>query len=1287
MNVLALVIHRASQRAGHVPPRQQVHDPFSDGAGIELSAPGNLGIQSRLKARGAQAKLNIGQPDEPDEREADRVAERIMSPAPAAALGCACENSATCSSCEDKIQTKRDAGAGRQRSDVSPVDGASLGGGRPLPLAAREFFEPRFGADFSQVRVHTDPRTAESARALDARAFTIGRDIAFAAGQFSPDSESGRRLLAHELTHVLQQQGRCESVIRRQATAKPKVDINPAESMRSNIAEMQTAWLPPFQQALDAVSEGAIAKAGDAIAVCWTRIQSNYDDVPAQSAATATPDHPELAAKPADVENDYRASRRAVLQAVSAQTFRGEAVIGKTLTPNYAGSVLAYVHEQKAQIAWVAKDAAAAIALLKTDKLDEAGQWQVVGLFRQHLNPWHFAYMQKAVAAAGLDAQLKGLSDAPAKGYQTLTRTAAAVLQEGQVGPADTLGTIALLPGQRKVRLLQPMTAAEISGEIYGKPDKWQVLLLPFNAADLAGKGGDQWLPLGLELYVDPTMLKPEYAAVFAAATRARDKTEQGCSLRANGEPVAAVGNEITYYVQYPAGYWPDVNYEWWVENDPAAAATGKVDKTFRGPRGLKATDASRSHDTTWTLSALVPGNHVIRCRLTYGSTTEDLSYVQSVITVEQKLQIELTRGFDYGSDRPKDIAEKLQKDLDATPDTPANKNKREDLRRRIDDIRKSLVDAKDVFFDAIPATYVSSAGKPLRLPLRLFMGKDPKYNDADRGFNLKLWDYTLQGMPFTISASGERLYQAIHTLLATFADKCYYPKGKIAFQISPAHMGWTLNLPGDETVVHDTSGPKLIDEILRLLPPDVLRGISMGALGLAVVSGLAGQEEVAVPAFELSMYLSGAAAAGELAQKLEHGQFKWDLGTAMNVADLAAALIGLGGAVELTTTVQGVGRVSLTPAISGLQKGVGIVQIGLVAGLHTSEIAAAIASKDKEKVAAAILRALGDAAMFIIVHKAAGGGAREKPTPEPGRDVVPHENLRAAGTAEMTAADKHGVVVDKNGRPFRCSDECTALEWLFRQLLAERPQLAGKLQGIAELPEGQRLPAARELYEQLQGLEGVRNLSNTELADRIAKSKGKAGDESLIQELMRREGVDLSSADALGVHGMSEHHPPVVEYIDPVSGDRLPLYYNAETGKYVPADLHKAQTGNVFETVAEWGYEVNQLPLQARSGRRPVLDSYSPEKKEIVSRKFSQLAEVDYWTSLGYLQELRIKYPSGATVASTPLTRASGWAGRKVEGALILEVPVQKAPIPDRVLAEAAKRGISIRDVIGHVY
>ncbi len=99
--------------------------------------------------------------------------------------------------------------AGDASTDVAPDAEAEIdamrGSGAPLDQETRAFMEPRFGHTFNQVRIHTDARAASLAHALDALAFTVGNDIAFAPGQYQPGSDEGRTLLAHELTHTLQQ--------------------------------------------------------------------------------------------------------------------------------------------------------------------------------------------------------------------------------------------------------------------------------------------------------------------------------------------------------------------------------------------------------------------------------------------------------------------------------------------------------------------------------------------------------------------------------------------------------------------------------------------------------------------------------------------------------------------------------------------------------------------------------------------------------------------------------------------------------------------------------------------------------------------------------------------------------------------------------------------------------------------------------------------------------------------------------------------------------------------------
>ncbi len=113
-----------------------------------------------------------------------------------------------CAECRQKREgmIQRAAVSAAPTNGVPPiVHDVLASSGQPLDAGTREFMEPRFGHDFSGVRVHTDAKAAESARAVNALAYTVGRDVVFGRGQYAPGTSGGRKLLAHELTHVVQQ--------------------------------------------------------------------------------------------------------------------------------------------------------------------------------------------------------------------------------------------------------------------------------------------------------------------------------------------------------------------------------------------------------------------------------------------------------------------------------------------------------------------------------------------------------------------------------------------------------------------------------------------------------------------------------------------------------------------------------------------------------------------------------------------------------------------------------------------------------------------------------------------------------------------------------------------------------------------------------------------------------------------------------------------------------------------------------------------------------------------------
>lgn len=161
-------------------------------------------------AQRLQRKLAIGPANDQYEREADRIAEQVVR-------GSTADTPSVTPAGTAPLQRKSDAGGAAVPAEV---DRTLRSAGQPLGNEARAFFEPRLGHDFARVRVHTDATAAQSARAVKARAYTVGRDIVFGAGQYAPHSQEGKRLLAHELTHVRQQ----SPLLRRAPEAKAPAD-------------------------------------------------------------------------------------------------------------------------------------------------------------------------------------------------------------------------------------------------------------------------------------------------------------------------------------------------------------------------------------------------------------------------------------------------------------------------------------------------------------------------------------------------------------------------------------------------------------------------------------------------------------------------------------------------------------------------------------------------------------------------------------------------------------------------------------------------------------------------------------------------------------------------------------------------------------------------------------------------------------------------------------------------------------------------------------------------------
>jgi hypothetical protein len=192
---------------------------------------GNQAMLSLLKAGQIQPKLRVSQPGDPDELEADRVAAQVMSKnsvsapcqrpslplfahaSPALHRKCSCSGGTKCAQCEEEeVESAkgihRKASSGSKDASVAPDSLLrGLGSGRALEPPLRKSMESRFGQDFGGVRIHDDSAAAQSAKAINAHAYTSGSHIYFGSGSYAPQSSDGQRLLAHELVHVVQQRG------------------------------------------------------------------------------------------------------------------------------------------------------------------------------------------------------------------------------------------------------------------------------------------------------------------------------------------------------------------------------------------------------------------------------------------------------------------------------------------------------------------------------------------------------------------------------------------------------------------------------------------------------------------------------------------------------------------------------------------------------------------------------------------------------------------------------------------------------------------------------------------------------------------------------------------------------------------------------------------------------------------------------------------------------------------------------------------------------------------------
>ena len=198
-----------------------------------------------------QPSLKVGAADDHYEREADEVANKVMN-TPDSAVADSFDPMTEqpvqrmCEECEEEgePEVQRKANHSEAMPTTAPVDQGIKGlsnSGSALSEQSRAFFEPRFGRDFSQVQIHTGSHAETLASAINARAFTYANHIVFGEGEYQPDTDSGKRLLSHELTHVVQQgHGQTPAHIQRQQI--PQELMNSADLSQLSDQQLQERY-------------------------------------------------------------------------------------------------------------------------------------------------------------------------------------------------------------------------------------------------------------------------------------------------------------------------------------------------------------------------------------------------------------------------------------------------------------------------------------------------------------------------------------------------------------------------------------------------------------------------------------------------------------------------------------------------------------------------------------------------------------------------------------------------------------------------------------------------------------------------------------------------------------------------------------------------------------------------------------------------------------------------------------------------------------------------------------
>ena len=802
-------------------------------------------------------------------------------------------------------------------------------------------------------------------------------------------------------------------VARQPAHAPPRAD--PAAPAVALSDRMMGEALPAFQRAVDAVDATAVAQAGEEIALVWSAMQG------AQAAVVS-----------ADQAQPYEFTliRESVMRGVTLQTYHGQPVVQVTRTIDTLGDVGHFILEQTESAAATVGDAAELVAVLQSDPepvhaSSDADEKKILGILAAHPNPWQLGYLRAVVEAYGLKDALENLSIDGRRDLQTVFASQEVILKKETMSAADTVGLLEAVTGERKVRVARPAPLGQLATELYGDLSFMDTLLVPYNRFTLKDLPADGLVPAGVELVVEPRLVVERYRPLFKALELARPMMGRPY-LTASPDGTAVEGAKIRYTLRWPEPQMTDdlaedmltvplhdvISYcgvGFTAEFDPGAERKATHDEASFEPQVASMSLLAKEGihvNQKWP----VVGNHVLRVTVTpqpdtptvhdvIGGESVELTYTQTVLRLGEKTEAdwlamedeakpvqpgdeELQKWADeqgvsleeykrqnpfiFASRTPgytpEQLLQGLKKQLDVTP---AGKDK-DKLQLQIDSLEHAQERTKSAPLRPIEALYVSDdSGGSTRL--LLYVAPDMQAPNSHI-HPLRIWDFTLpdEAREYTDDGSAVDPWESLRIALRTFAHDAPYPDGNLRIRID------------SQSLSEDFADHKII-------APEILNLRTQGGswserwagrlvmAGMLIVGTIGGQPEVLLV---LTVY-GAVTGFADIVERLESGDFEFDLQTAMDLLSIAGALAA--GISPFVTTVRGMGEMML------LGKTIGRLQIGVMVGMHSKSLIAAIGSGNWDKIYGALVNAAFDGALVAVTVKAGShpaGRAAQDPVP-----------------------------------------------------------------------------------------------------------------------------------------------------------------------------------------------------------------------------------------------------------------------------------------------------------------